>query len=141
MSNKRSDKNIVRVFFRLMKSTKAYRKILAIAIFGVFIKALSEGALLKYVVPMMTDKGLIEKEFEFLQTMPWLILGIFLAFGIGDLIGKFATGYVARSTVRDHRNKLLTHLLRLPTSYYKDRTSGELISKINYDAEQVAVAL
>ena len=50
-------------------------------------------------------------------------------------------GYVGRSVVRDFRCKILNHIMHLPGSFYDKVASGVLISKINYDTEQVAAAI
>ena len=50
-------------------------------------------------------------------------------------------GYVGRSTVRDFRCKMLEKMMRMPVAYFQSRSSGELISKVNYDAEQVSASI
>ena len=36
---------------------------------------------------------------------------------------------------------MIAHLMCLPASFFDQKTSGELLSKINYDADQVAEAI
>lgn len=46
--------------------------------------------------------------------------------------------WVARSVVKVLREKVFTHVSRLPADFYDEATSGQLLSKILYDVEQVA---
>jgi subfamily B ATP-binding cassette protein MsbA len=128
-------------FWQLMSSAKAYRGVLLCAITGLFITRLAEGSIYKYLIPHTLDDGFIAHKVEFLQYMPSMFLGIFCAIGLGEFMSKYCMGYVGRSVVRDYRQQMLNHLLVVPMAYYKKNTIGELISKINYDAEQVALAV
>ncbi len=46
--------------------------------------------------------------------------------------------WVARSVVKVLRQRVFAHIIRLPADYYDEATSGQLLSKILYDVEQVA---
>jgi subfamily B ATP-binding cassette protein MsbA len=128
-------------FWQLMSSARAYSWVLVCAITGLFITRLAEGSIYKYLIPQTLDDGFIAHKAEFLQYMPAMFLGIFCAIGLGEFLSKYCMGYVGRSVVRDYRQQMLEHLLVVPMAYYKKHTIGELISKINYDAEQVALAV
>lgn len=124
-----------------MRSAKLYSLTISVAIFGLLIARFSDAAIYKYLIPYTLDDGFISRDSQFFQKMPYLFLGIFLCLGIGEFMSRYCMGYVARSVVRDYRQLMLKHLLQVPVEYYKKITSGELLSKINYDSEQVAVAV
>lgn len=124
-----------------MRSAKLYSLTISVAIFGLLIARFSDAAIYKYLIPHTLDDGFIARDSQFFQQMPYLFLGIFLCLGIGEFMSRYCMGYVARSVVRDYRQQMLKHLLQVPVEYYKKITSGELLSKINYDSEQVAVAV
>lgn len=138
---KTDKKNLLRAFVQLMYSAKIYTTALVCAITGLIITRLAEACIYKYLIPHTLDDGFIAHKAEFLQYMPVLFLGIFCAIGLGEFLSKYCMGYVGRSVVRDYRQQMLNHLLVVPMAYYKKHTIGELISKINYDAEQVALAV
>lgn len=46
--------------------------------------------------------------------------------------------WVARSVVKALRQRVFAHLLRMPAEYYDKSSSGQMLSKILYDVEQVA---
>jgi len=134
-------KSMLRAFWQLIHSAKAYSTALVCAITGLVITRLAEGSIYKYLIPHTLDDGFIDQKVDFLKTMPLLFMGIFFAIGTGEFLSKYFMGYVSRSVVRDYRQQMLAHLLDMPMAYYKKHTIGELISKINYDAEQVANAV
>jgi subfamily B ATP-binding cassette protein MsbA len=140
-NHKIDKKNLWRAFGQLMGSARLYYKALLCAIAGLIITRLAEGSIYKYLIPHTLDDGFIAKKADFLQHMPVLFIGIFAAIGLGEFLSKYWMGYVGRSVVRDYRQKMLNHLLVVPMAYYKKHSIGELISKINYDAEQVATAV
>ena len=50
------------------------------------------------------------------------------------------TGHVGRNIVRDLRKQMFSHLMKLPTGFYDQSSSGQLTSKLIYDVEKVAQA-
>jgi len=132
---------MLRAFWQLINSAKTYSTAIFCAITGLVITRVAEGCIYKYLIPNTLDDGFIDQKVDFLKTMPFMFMGIFFAIGTGEFMSKYFMGYVSRSVVRDYRQQMLAHLLQLPMLYYKKHTIGELISKINYDAEQVANAV
>ncbi|HSX19757.1 MAG TPA: lipid A export permease/ATP-binding protein MsbA [Gammaproteobacteria bacterium] len=124
-----------------MRSAKAYTIAIVCAIAGLIITRLAETLIYTHLIPQTLDEGFIAQQADFLQHMPAQFIGIFVAIGIGEFMSKYYMGYVGRSVVCDYRQQMLNHLLLVPIRYYKEHTIGELISKINYDAEQVANAV
>lgn len=122
-------------------SPKIYSVAIVCAIAGLLITRLAEALIYTHLIPQTLDEGFIAQQAEFLQHMPAQFIGIFVAIGMGEFLSKYYMGYVGRSVVCDYRSQMLNHLLRVPMGYYKQHTVGELISKINYDSEQVANAV
>lgn len=133
--------NIWHAFWQLMRAAKVYSFAIFFAIAGLLVTRLAESLIFTHLIPQTLDDGFIAQSAAFLKFMPIKFIGIFLAIGAGEFLSKYYMGYVARSVVCDYRKQMLNHLLLVPVSYYKQRTLGELISKINYDAEQVAHAV
>jgi subfamily B ATP-binding cassette protein MsbA len=86
------------------------------------------------------DKGFIYKDPHFIQMLPFLIVGIFLIRGIANFIGNYCMAAVGRDVVLALRNKMFTHLTRSKTEFFDHSSSGQLLSKIIYNADQVAEA-
>lgn len=139
--NLNNKKSIWRSFWLLMCNARAYYVAILCAIAGLIMTRVAEACIYKYLIPQTLDEGFIAHQAEFLQHMPALFIGIFMAMGIGEFLSKYYMGFVGRSVVCDYRQQMLKHLLTVPIGYYKQHTVGELISKINYDSEQVATAV
>lgn len=60
--------------------------------------------------------------------------------GIGQFLGNYCLTWVGQRIVYDLRNETFQHVLRLPTRDFQKSSSGHLLSKITYDAQQVTAA-
>jgi subfamily B ATP-binding cassette protein MsbA len=141
MNKNHNKKSIWRAFSLLMYSARIYYGAILCAVAGLIMTRIAEACIYKYLIPQTLDEGFIAHKAEFLRHMPLLFIGIFTAIGFGEFLSKYYMGLVGRSVVCDYRQKMLKHLLVVPMGYYKQHTVGEIISKINYDSEQVANAV
>lgn len=141
MTKNHNKKSIWRAFVLLMYSARIYYVAIICAVAGLIMTRVAEACIYKYLIPQTLDQGFIAHKVEFLRHMPVLFIGIFMAIGFGEFLSKYYMGVVGRSVVCDYRQQMLKHLLVVPMGYYKQHTVGELISKINYDSEQVATAV
>lgn len=137
----KKDDSAFQTYKRLLKSLRPYVGGFIVAILGIVMYAVIDGTFFKYLIPNLIDKGFVASNPEFLQKAPLYILGLFLLRGMATFFTTYFMGYVGRSVVRDFRCKMLKHMMRLPVSFFQSRPAGDLISKINYDAEQVASSL
>lgn len=133
--------NTWQAFWQLMFSARRYTPAIICAVAGLIVTRLAEALIYTHLIPQTLDNGFIAQQADFLKFMPIKFIGIFLAIGLGEFLSKYYMGYVGRSVVCDYRQQMLNHLLLIPMSYYKKHTIGELISKVNFDAEQVANAV
>src|SRR5690606_8228238 len=72
--------------------------------------------------------------------IPIAILVVFALRGIVEFWMVYRLSWVGRSVVRDLRNDLFRHYLGLPVAYYDRNSSVALISRLTYNAVQVAEA-
>ena len=94
----------------------------------------------KFLKPLI-DKGFIKRDLDFLKVLPVLIILIFVARGISGFITTYFMGFIGRNVVMHFRRKILKNIMKLPNNFFHQRLSGDLLSKINYDTEQVSDAL
>ncbi|MGQ3890395.1 lipid A export permease/ATP-binding protein MsbA [Legionella sp. CNM-4043-24] len=91
-----------------------------------------------YMMKPFIDKGFISIDLEFVKQIPLIVLvGISLR-GLVSSVGTYCMTWVARSVVKVLRQRVFSHIIKLPSDYYDEATSGQLLSKILYDVEQVA---
>lgn len=127
------------VYRRLLRYVKPYWKMFVLATVGMIIFAGTEAAFARIIQPLFDD-GFVKKDPEVLQWIPLVIIGIFAVRIVGSFLSDYGMNYVARSVIRDLRQKIFRQLLRLPVSYYDTHSSGMLMSKMVYDVEQLAEA-
>lgn len=91
-----------------------------------------------YLMRPFLDKGFINIDMPFVKQIPLIVLLGITFRGLVSAAGSYCMTWVARSVVKVLRQKVFAHIIRLPSDYYDEATSGQLLSKILYDVEQVA---
>lgn len=125
------------LYRRLLTSVKPFRGMLIIGLLANFIFS-SVDAGFTYLLKPFLNKSFIDKDLEFVQWIPLIILvGIIFRGMISSLAG-YAMTSVARNVIKSLRQKIFSHIVCLPGRYYDQVSSGQLLSKILYDVEQVA---
>ncbi len=88
----------------------------------------------------MIDKIFVEKDQFYMYAIPAALVIISVARGLMNFCGVISINWVANKIVMDLRQMMFEHLLHLPTQFYSDNSSGNLISKIIFDVSQVTAA-
>ena len=132
-------KNGFQLYKRLLNNTKIYKGIFSIAVIGMIIHALTDTSFAAIIKPLL-DGSFIDKDPEFIKLMPLLIILIFIFRGIGSFMSSYGMAYVGRSIIRDIRKEMFDKILQRSSSLYDESITGKLVSKITFDAEQVAEA-
>ncbi|MBL7479071.1 lipid A export permease/ATP-binding protein MsbA [Legionella bononiensis] len=125
------------LYKRLLSYVKPFWPVLLL---GIFANILYSGidATFTYMTKPFLDKGFISIDMTFVKKIPLIVLiGITLR-GIVSSLGSYCMTWVARSVVKVLRQKVFSHILHLPADFYDEATSGQMLSKILYDVEQVA---
>ena len=134
-----TNNNALHLYKRLLKSTGIYKKIFFLAITGMIIHAITDTSFAAIIKPLL-DGSFIDKDPSFIQIMPILIILIFVFRGIGSFMSTYGMAYVGRSIIRDIRRDMFDKILLRSSSLYDESVTGKLVSKITFDAEQVAEA-
>lgn len=131
--------NFYQLYKRLFLSTKPY---LWFLVSGVLCTALTSGvdAGLAWMIKPIINQGLIDRDPIFIRILPIAIIAIFILRGIFVFLSSYYIQNVGRSVVRDLRQQIFAHLLRLPASFYDTESSSQLLSRLIYNVEQVAEA-
>ena len=122
-----------------MSKTHIYKGVFIVAIIGMILHAITDTSFAAIIKPLL-DGSFIDKDPQFIQIMPFLIVLIFLFRGIGSFMSSYGMSYVGRSIIRDIRHDMFKKLLSKSSSSYDKSSTGILVSKITFDAEQVAEA-
>jgi len=140
---------------RLLSYVGNYAPALAIAIVGFLLYALTQSAfasLMQYVPsafettqdtsklrPWELALGLDTRE-GIRQFLPLAIIAVVSLRGLGSYLGGYYISFVARNVVNQIRREVFQHINALPSGFFGKNNSGQLISTLTFNVEQVAAA-
>lgn len=127
------------LYLRLLRYVAPYRSIFLAAIAGTILVALTEATLPAVMKPLF-DGVFVERDAAAIRWMPLVIIGLFLVRGLAEYAATYCMAWVSNRLVMDLRQQMFARLLELPTPYYDEQASGNLISKLTFDVMQVTYA-
>ncbi|MES2213125.1 MAG: lipid A export permease/ATP-binding protein MsbA [Pseudomonadota bacterium] len=127
------------VYSRLLGYVKPYKLAFVVAILGNIAYGVLDALTIQFIQPLL-DKGFMAHNSDFIRWLPATVILLFTARSAATFVSSYFMGWVARRVVMDMRQQVFRHLVRLPHMFYDQHTSGELISCITYNVEQVANA-
>lgn len=126
-------------FRRLLSYVKPYRLGFAAAAFGMLGYALVDVFFISQLEDFI-DIGINQKNTDYLRYAPLFIIGIFILRGVFNFIASYCLNWVGTHAVQEMRQQLFRHYMRLPVSFHDQHSTGELISKVTYNTEQIKQA-
>ena len=127
------------LYLRLLKYVAPYWRIFALALIGMVMVGLTEVALPALMKPLL-DGTFVYKDQALMRWMPAVIIAVVVVRGSAEYMAAYSINWVGNKLVMDLREAMFGKLLGLPTPYYDDHASGNLISKLTYDVTQVTAA-
>lgn len=127
------------IYKRLANYALDYRLFLLFAFFGLLINAATQPLFAAYLQPLL-DGTFMDKDPETIRWAPFALLFIFLLRGVSGFISGYYLSLVGRNVVTKIRSQLFDRLLNLPLSYYDKNNSGQLITLLIFQVEQLAEA-
>lgn len=127
------------LYLRLLRYVAPYRHVFLVAILGAILVALTEAALPAIMKPLF-DGVFVERDAAMIRWMPLVIIALFLVRGVAEYAATYCMAWVGNRLVMDLRTQMFARLLELPTPYYDEQASGNLISKLTFDVTQVTAA-
>lgn len=111
-----------------------------IACLGILANILYAGidACFTYMMRPFVDKTFVNLDIQFLYQIPWIVLAGITLRGFMGGFGGYCMTYVSRSMVNRLRQAVFNKLTYLPAETIDAIPSGQLLSKLLYDVEQVA---
>lgn len=131
-------KHDFKVYLRLLSYLKPFWGIGLLVLLGFSINAATEvsvAKLLEYIIEAIQDK-----DQSFTSLFPFLVVVLMFFRGLGLFMGGYFTAVISRNLVFNIRQEVFAKLLRLPSQYYLDNTSGHITAKIMYNVEQLTAA-
>ncbi|MDZ7789830.1 MAG: lipid A export permease/ATP-binding protein MsbA [Xanthomonadales bacterium] len=127
------------VYRRLLGMVLKHRLIFGLALLAVALDAAGQG-LFFYLLRPLIDDTIANPNPEFNYVLPALVFLSLILRVIGNFGGEFGMQWVGRKLIADLRNALFDRYLELPAAYFDRESSGQMISRVTYNTEQVAEA-
>ncbi|MBS0457234.1 MAG: lipid A export permease/ATP-binding protein MsbA [Proteobacteria bacterium] len=128
-----------RTYRRLLGWARRYWPLLLLAGIGMIVEAAAAGLFTAMMKPVVNET-FIARNPKLSLMLPLAILGLFLVRGLATLSTDYGMARAGRSIVRDLRQAMLAKYLRMPCSAFDQSPTQHLVSRLNYDTEQVAQA-
>ncbi len=127
------------IYRRLLRYSLAHWRLFLVAVVGMVLFAVSETAFAWLMKPLL-DGSFVERDPTIIRWMPPLVLGLFLLRGASAFVSDYYMADVGQRVIKTIRTELFDHFLRLPSSFYDRNASGQLLSSLTFNVDQVANA-
>ncbi|MCP5149860.1 MAG: lipid A export permease/ATP-binding protein MsbA [Chromatiales bacterium] len=125
-------------YTRLLRQILPYWRAFTVSLVSMVILAATEPALPALLQQVVG--GFENKDVSGIPMLAGLLVALFFVRGVSAFGSAQALAHVAGHLVQDLREAMFERLLSVPARFYDARQSGELISKVTYDAAQVSDA-
>jgi len=124
---------------RLLTYIKPYKRQFAYAIAGMVGYAITEASFAALMKPLL-DGSFVEQDHQAIVFVPIIIIVIFIIRGIAGFASSYFMSWIGWSVIKQLRKEVFAKYLSLPTRFYDNASSGELISRITFNSQRVAQA-
>jgi len=125
------------LFKRLFSFAKPYRKLLFVAIIAtILLAALSPSR--PYIIGQIIDRYLLrDKDPNMLLLGSVLVLVMLLVEAILQVVGTYFSNLLAQSVIRDLRQQVIQHFMRLRIAYFDKNPVGAMVTRVVSDMEAI----
>ncbi|END3384291.1 lipid A ABC transporter ATP-binding protein/permease MsbA [Vibrio alginolyticus] len=134
-----TDETTWQTFKRLWQFIRLYKSGLVVAVIALVINAISDTYMISLLKPLL-DEGFGNAESDFLRTLPLIIFAMMFIRGISGFVSTYCLSWVSGNVVMQVRRMVFNHFMHMPVSYFDKEKTGNLLSRITYDSEQVSAA-
>ncbi|MCP4325856.1 MAG: lipid A ABC transporter ATP-binding protein/permease MsbA [Psychromonas sp.] len=129
----------MQVFKRLVGYVKDFKLALFVGIIGMVGYACVDMLLIWSLQPLL-DNGFTGQDPSILKMMPYFVVIVIAFRGLFAFLSSYCMAWVGNHVVMKLQRQLFSQLMALPISFFDKTNTGDLISKITYDASQVSNA-
>lgn len=127
------------VYRRLLGYARPWIGTFLIGVLGMALFAATD-ALLAYLVKVFLGGAFVERDPRVIWLVPLGAVGLFFLRGVGDYVSNYFPASVGRRIIKTLRGELFAKYLRLPVSWFDATSTGEMLSRLTFNIEQVAEA-
>lgn len=121
---------------KILSYTKQHKLVTILGATSMLL-VVSADLIVPYISEIFIDRVLTAGDYEFLKTIVVLLIGITIVkFGFGFL-REFLFDYLGITISRTIKEELFNHIESLPFSYFDKVNTGELMSRVGEDADNI----
>ena len=133
------DHSTWKTFLKLCPLIMEHKLILFLSVILLIASAFADTSLIALLRPLL-DRGFSMNDQDFLLMAPFYIFGLVLLRGVANYGYSVFLSLISGKIVMKIRQRLFSHFVEAPVSYYDQNSTGRLLSRITYDTEQVAAS-
>ncbi|MEM7208433.1 MAG: lipid A export permease/ATP-binding protein MsbA [Pseudomonadota bacterium] len=133
------DKEGLLAYRRLLRYVFPYKYQFTVAVVGMVLYGLTFAAFAAWLEPLL-DSGFSDRTSNAAIYAPLSILVIFFFRGLGSFLSMYYMAYIGGQVVNKLRSEVFSKYLQLPSTHYDHSSSGEMISLVSYNTQQVSKA-
>ncbi len=123
-------------YMRLLHYITPYWKVFLLALIANGAYSFIDTELIKAFEPLV-DEGLTNKNLDYLIYAPAFVIVAILLRGLAGFIATYCMSWVGNNMIMELRRELFDRYLLLSASFYDANKSGNLLSKVIYNTEQL----
>jgi ABC-type multidrug transport system fused ATPase/permease subunit len=125
------------LFKRLFAFAKPYKKYLIVAVGATILLAVLSPSR-PYVIGQIIDRYLLkDKDPNMLLLGSLLVLAMLLTEAILQVLGTYFSNLLAQSVIRDLRQKVIRHFMKLRVAYFDKNPVGAMVTRVVSDMEAI----
>jgi subfamily B ATP-binding cassette protein MsbA len=129
----------LQTYRRLLTYLRPHKTMFGVGVLGMTIFAATDAGWAGFV-KFFLDGTFVQKDPRMVWLVPIALVLLFILRGIGDFMQTYCPGFVGRKIVKTLRAEIFDRYVNLPIAYFDQSASGQLLSKLTYNTEQVATA-
>ena len=123
-------------FHQLSRFVKPYRGVfVAVALFAILSSIFSTAQ--PYLIKVAIDDFITPKNYEGLLHITYILIALVCAEVLMQFLFSYFSNWLGQTVIRDVREKLFAHLLRLKMRYFDKSSIGVLVTRAVNDMERI----
>jgi len=128
------------IYRRLLGYGIPYWRSFLLSVISMIAYATLGPAFAKLIQPLI-DGSFVNNDPSALRMAPFVLIGLSVLRGVAGFGSDYFSGWVSRRVITDLRRDMFDQFLNLPCAAYDRASSGQMMSKLLFNTEQVAESL
>jgi len=138
--NRLADKHSWSTFKRLLRGyVLPHWRIGLVAILTMILYSATETGVVALIRPLL-DNGFVERDADTLRLFAGLLLGLLVLQGVAFFLSQYLSSWISLQLVKRLRLEAHDRLLAMPYAAFEQLSTGQLVSRLTYQANETAKA-